>query len=75
MIKIVNGIYGPNRLNAKSAPFTLSEAEEKRLVDLGVAEYVSATPADTVKPAQEKAPKTQAKAKSKTTKGKKAAKK
>ncbi len=41
MIKIIKGTYGTKRLNSKSAPFSLSEAEEKRLVDLGIAEYVS----------------------------------
>lgn len=42
MIKITNGVYGVNRLNAKSAPFSLDPKEEARLVALGVAQYVSA---------------------------------
>lgn len=41
MIKITRGFYGVNRLSSKSGPVSLSEAEEKRLVSLGVAEYVS----------------------------------
>lgn len=48
MIKIVKGVYGKRegqfivRMNKNSAPFELPEAEEKRLVSLGFAEYVSA---------------------------------
>lgn len=42
MIKITNGVYGVNRLNSKSAPFSLDPKEEARLVALGVAQYVSA---------------------------------
>lgn len=42
MIKITKGVYGVNRLNAKSAPFSLDPKEEARLVALGVAQYVSA---------------------------------
>lgn len=45
MIKITKGFYGVKRLNAKSAPFSLSDAEEARLVKLGVAEYVTDIPA------------------------------
>lgn len=47
MIKMVQGIYGYQDKNgivrpksSEDAPFSLSEAQEKRLVDLGVAEYV-----------------------------------
>ncbi len=44
MIKIISGTYGPKRLNSKSDPFTLPAEEEKRLVSLGVAEYVVEAP-------------------------------
>lgn len=40
MIKIIKGVYGTKRLDAKSGPVSLSETEEKRLVKLGVAVYV-----------------------------------
>lgn len=42
MIKIIKGTYSAKRLTSKSDPFTLSAEEEKRLVALGVAEYVTA---------------------------------
>ena len=67
MIKIIKGTYSAKRLTSKSGPFSLSAEEEKRLVDLGVAQYVTAPEA----PAQDEAP---AKAEKKTA-GKKAAKK
>lgn len=51
MIKIVQGIYGYQDKNGivrpkttEDAPFSLTEAQEKRLVDLGVAEYVGNVP-------------------------------
>ncbi len=47
MIKIVQGIYGYQDKNGvvrpktpEDAPFNLTDEQEKRLVDLGVAEYV-----------------------------------
>jgi hypothetical protein len=69
VIKIINGTYGVNRLNSQSAPFALSAKEEERLVNLGVAEYISAAPAEAEKPELPAQPKTKA------TKSKKAAKK
>lgn len=42
MIQILKGTYGVKRLTAKSGPVTLSAVEEKRLVSLGIAEYVTA---------------------------------
>lgn len=51
MIKIVQGIYGYQDKNGvvrpktpEDAPFNLTEAQEKRLVGLGVAEYVGNVP-------------------------------
>jgi hypothetical protein len=51
MIKIVQGIYGYQDKNGvvrpktpEDAPFSLTEAQEKRLVGLGVAEYVGNVP-------------------------------
>ena len=51
MIKIIKGVYGymtPAGIvkpkTAEDAPFSLTAAQEKRLVDLGVAEYVAAEP-------------------------------
>lgn len=46
MIRIISGTYGfrkENRVipkNSKSAPFEVSAAEEKRLIELGIAEKV-----------------------------------
>lgn len=60
MIKIIKGTYGAiingqiRPKNANSAPFTLDEKEEARLVKMGVAEYVGEAPApaaDEPKPA------------------------
>lgn len=42
MIKIIKGFYGAKMLDSKSAPFSLDKKEEERLVNLGVAQYVSA---------------------------------
>lgn len=49
MIKIIKGVYGymtPAGIvkpkTAEDAPFSLTAEQEKRLVDLGVAEYVAA---------------------------------
>ena len=51
MVKIVQGIYGYQDKNGivhpktpEDPPFSLTEAQEKRLVDLGVAEYVGNVP-------------------------------
>ena len=46
MIKIINGVYGYRQghsvipKKSKDEPFTLDEKEEKRLVNLGVAEFI-----------------------------------
>lgn len=58
MIKITKGFYGVKRLNSKSAPFSLSDAEEARLVKLGVAEYVTDVPAVNAIPGFEYTPET-----------------
>lgn len=47
MIKIINGVYGHfdgvrvSPKTSKDAPFSLDPSAEKRLVDCGVAEYVT----------------------------------
>ena len=50
MIQMKNGVYGARHFmkRASDGPFSLSEAEEARLVDRGVAEYVDGAepPAD-----------------------------
>ena len=52
MVKIIKGVYGYMTKNgtvqprtSADEPFELTEAQEARLVALGVAEYVSAAPA------------------------------
>lgn len=59
MIKIINGVYGYMDKNGivkpkteKDAPFALTEAQEARLVGLGVAKYVNA-PVPPVEPENE----------------------
>jgi len=52
MIKIISGIYGhliDGRVRPKTAasePFSLTPAEEKRLVERGIAVYVNEAPAE-----------------------------
>ena len=58
MIKIINGVFGYRSGNSiipktsKDEPFECDKATEKRLVDLGVAKYVTAEIAEVVETAE-----------------------
>lgn len=75
MIKIIKGTYGVERLTSKSGPFSLSAEQEKRLVDLGVAKYVTTPEAPEAQEQAEAPAKAEKKTADKTGKAKAAKKK